>query len=689
MINFKKTAAALSAAVMTAGCISVSAAEFDPLQVKKSDGFRYVVENDEVIIVGYDNTREPAEVIPSVIDGMPVTRIAELWGNVSEIIVPDSVKTIDEKAFRGNFWLTRVVIPESVTEIGEYVMENCEKLESCEIRGNITEIPKGAFAGCAVLSDLIYPESVENIGAFAFSGCESVKNIEIPENMTELPDSMLSGCASLEKVTLPENLVKIGDNVFKNCSSLTQISVPEGVEYIGEYAFSGCSSVTSFRIPENVEIISDGLFNDCSSAKEITLPETALSYAENNTTRIYCRDTFRNCSSLTEITLPYGIQNIGENCFDGCSSLESIYIPDTVKIIDNYAFRNCSSAREITLPGYSTIYGRETFAGCSSLEGLYIPETVYSFAGGGSAYGTFKGCTNLRTLYIPSAGHDNTDSFDGCDSLNTLYIGYNSGYYSPDHLGYIYDENTDQYAKNENLTIYCREGSAVQKYAEENGFKYEIVEGVEGYLAYFATYDDPENVQEKSFFYDTSKSYTFINDEDEFRVSEDDISLLDNGQFLSSLQNTLLLAVNLGFDAETYSDISAVPTYLNFDGTDLGEVYDEIAYETAVFDDGFWYLCLECTAKEDNDVTAREIKGRKMNIGFEIDKITVAGEEPEVVPGDVNGDGTVNASDIITLKKYLINASDKSEIDITAADLNGDNQVNIIDFILLKSCFLQ
>ena len=127
MINFKKTAAALSAAVMTAGCISVSAAEFDPLQVKKSDGFRYVVENDEVIIVGYDNTREPAEVIPSVIDGMPVTRIAELWGNVSEIIVPDSVKTIDEKAFRGNFWLTRVVIPESVTEIGEYVMENCEE----------------------------------------------------------------------------------------------------------------------------------------------------------------------------------------------------------------------------------------------------------------------------------------------------------------------------------------------------------------------------------------------------------------------------------------------------------------------------------------------------------------------------------------------------------------------------------
>ena len=78
-----------------------------------------------------------------------------------------------------------------------------------------------------------------------------------------------------------------------------------------------------------------------------------------------------------------------------------------------------------------------------------------------------------------------------------------------------------------------------------------------------------------------------------------------------------------------------------------------------------------------------------MNIGFAIDKITVAGEEPEVVPGDVNGDGTVNASDIITLKKYLINASDKSEIDITAADLNGDNQVNIIDFILLKSCFLQ
>ena len=51
MINFKKTAAALSAAVMTAGCISVSAAEFDPLQVKKSDGFRVKSQPDGIISV--------------------------------------------------------------------------------------------------------------------------------------------------------------------------------------------------------------------------------------------------------------------------------------------------------------------------------------------------------------------------------------------------------------------------------------------------------------------------------------------------------------------------------------------------------------------------------------------------------------------------------------------------------------
>lgn len=687
MLKFKKTIAFISAAVMASGCIAVSAADIDITQMKKADGFRYVVENGEVVIIDYDDTREPEEVIPSEIDGMPVTRINHLWGNTTEIIIPDSVKTIDAKAFKGNHYLKKVVIPESVTEIGEYVLSECESLETCEIGASITEIPKGAFFGCEALSELTYPDSIESMGAVAFSGCKSIKEISILDSMTELPDGLFGGCSSLESITLPEGLVKIGNNTFKDCSTLTQIIIPEGVEYIGEYAFAGCSSVTAFKIPEKVNVISDGLFSGCTSLTELTLPEYGLSYEENNTTRIYCRSTFENCSSLTEIILPYGIQNIGANCFDGCTSLKMLAIPETVRIIDDYAFRNCSSLEEIVIPEYSSIYGNETFAGCSSLEGLIIPDTVYSFAGGGTAKGTFKGCTNLKKLYLPATAHDNIDSFDGCDSLEEIYIGYMKGYYLENHFGYIYDEETDTYTKNENLTIYCRDGSDVQKYAEEQGFECNIIEGVQSYLEYFVTYDDEEDAAEKTILKDYAEC-SFINGEGEYRVSDSSFTLLDDGTNFKGLQNTLLLAVNLGFDNETFSHISAFPTRINFDGTDLSEVYDNFEYDTVFLDNGYWYLIIQCTSNEDNDVTAKEIKGRKINVGFVVDEIVVKGEEPDYILGDVNGDGVVNAKDLVALKKYLLNTPDKGDIVRMAADINGDGQINVVDFIKLKTMML-
>lgn len=685
MISFRKTAAFITAAVITAGYTSVSADDIDITKTKISDGFRYVIENDEVILTGYAGTMDPVQVIPEEIDGKPVTRIHALWGNTTEIIVPSSVKTIDSGAFKGNTRLIRVVIPESVTDMGDNVMNGCTKLESCELMADITEIPLGTFFECKVLSDLTFSDKITGFGGGAFAGCESIREMDIPDGMTELPGALFRGCTSLEKIDLPSGLVNIGDSALRNCSSLTQITIPEGVEYIGEYAFSGCSSVTSFIIPEGVTIISDGMFSGCTALEEVELPEYAQSYEENHTTRIFCRSVFQDCSSLKEIKLPYGIQHIGEKCFDGCSSLETLYIPDTVNHIDNYAFRNCSSLTEIELPGYSTIYGHETFAGCSLLKELYVPETVYSFGGGASSTKTFKDCSALETLYLPSVSDVSyPDCFDGCDSLNELYIGSVKGSYMKNHLGYIYDEKTDTYSKNENLTIYCRQDSDAQKYAQENGFKCETVEGVEAHLAYFGTYDDPENVQELSISEANITERTFINGKGEFRNSQDYIVLTDEGVNFKCLQNTLLLAVDLGFDSEAYPDITAVPTYLNFDGTDLFEIYDEVRYGTDVFEDGNWYLAIECTAKEGNNVTAREIKGRKMNVGFIIGDPE---EETEIISGDVNGDGTVNTGDLIRLKKYILNVPE-TEVYIQGADMNSDGKIDIIDFITLKSVMM-
>lgn len=684
MMKIKKIAAFAAASVLAMENVYVHADSIDPLKVKSSDGFRYVVENDEIVLTGYSNTREPEQVIPEKIDGMPVTRINALWGNVTELVIPSSVKVIDSKAFKGNTWLTSVVIPESVTRMGENVLEGCTKLEKCELMADISELPSGTFFGCQSLSELSYSDKIESLGAGAFSGCEKITEIDIPDGMTEIPGGLFNGCSSLKKAELPDGLTSIGNSAFKNCSSVTQITIPDGVEYIGEYAFAGCSSVTEFIIPDNVEIINNGLFSDCTSLESVKMPEFAQSYSEN-TTAVFCDSLFKNCSSLREVIMPYGIRDIGEKCFDGCTSLEHIYLPETVKYIDNYAFRNCASLTEIELPGYSVIYGHETFAGCSSLKELFVPETVYSFGGGGSSTKTFKDCSSLKSLYLPSAASASyPDCFDGCDSLEEIYIGFERGSFMTGHFGYNYDENADKYIKNDKLKIFCREDSDALKYAQENEFDYEIIDGVLANLVYFSTYDDPENEQELEITELNIDEHTFINGEGEFRNSQR-IGLMDDGTTFKGLQNTLVLGVSLGFDAETYPYIDAEPSYLNFDGIDLTEIYDEILYDTEALEDGNWYLIIKCTAKEGNNVTAKGIKGGKMNTGFFINSI---GEpQTEVISGDINGDGTVNAGDIMQLKKYLLNISG-TEIIPENSDLNSDGKINVIDFITLKSMMM-
>lgn len=685
MLNFRKTAAFIAAAAFTLSNTCVYASDIDITQTKTADGFRYVVTDDEIVITGYANTREPETVIPEEIDGKPVTRINALWGKITEITVPDSVKTIDENAFKGNTWLKNAVIPESVTSMGENVFSGCTALESCELMADINEIPKGTFFGCTALSDLTYSDDINSLGGGAFSGCEKITHIDIPDEMTVLPGSLFNGCISLESIELPEGLVSIENSALKNCSSLTQVTIPQGVEYIGEYAFSGCSSVKEFIIPDGVEIINDGLFSGCTALENVKLPETAQTKTEN-TTKVFGAELFKGCSSLTEIILPDGMRDIGEKCFDGCTSLEAVYIPDTVVYIDNYAFRNCSSLKEIELPGYSVIYGKETFAGCSSLKEFFVPETVYSFAGGGSAAKTFAGCSSLETIYLPSDADVYIDSFDGCDSLQEIYIGSLNGSFAEKHLGYIHNEGTGEYTKNENLSIYCREDSSALKYAEKYGFNYETVEGVEAHLMYFGTYDDPEEADELYITELNIDKKTFVNGEGEFRTSQDYITLTNEGKQFTGLKNSLELGIYLGFDAETYSDIEAFPSYLNYDGTNLFEVYDEIFYSTEVLDDGYWYLIVECRSSEENDVTAGQIKGRKMNVGFVVEDIVLAGEETDTVKGDVNGDGIVTTADYILLKNYLLSVSG---VKISSgADMNSDGKTDVSDFILLKAMMM-
>ena len=143
-------------------------------------------------------------------------------GKSEKVIIPNGVKQIKD-AFKGCTGLKSVVIPDSVTNIGN-----------------------AAFYGCTSLTDIRIPESVTNLGAYAFEGCKSLKEITIPSGVTLIRLGTFIGCTSLTSITIPNGVMRIGDEAFRGCTGLTSVTMPDSVRELGSSVFGGCSALDSF-----------------------------------------------------------------------------------------------------------------------------------------------------------------------------------------------------------------------------------------------------------------------------------------------------------------------------------------------------------------------------------------------------------------------------------------------------------
>ena len=181
-----------------------------------------------------------------VVENNVVKRMTEYGKTLSKIVISNSVTSIGDDAFFGCSSLTSVVIGDSVTDIGDY-----------------------AFLGCSSLTSIEIPDSVESIGELVFSGCRSLTSVEIPDSVTSIGYNAFYNCSKLTSVIIGDSVTSIGDDAFFGCSSLTSVVIPDSVTSIGEFAFYDCSSLESVIIGDSVTSIGEFAFYFCSSLESI------------------------------------------------------------------------------------------------------------------------------------------------------------------------------------------------------------------------------------------------------------------------------------------------------------------------------------------------------------------------------------------------------------------------------------
>ena len=284
--------------------------------------------------------------------------------SLTSLVIPDSVTNIGDYAFSGCRSLTDIVIPDSVTNIGDYAFWNCRSLTNIVIPDSVTSIGDNAFEYCFSLSNLIIPDGVTSIGDGAFVGCNSLSSVVIPDSVSCIGNNAFWGCESLTDIVIPDSVASIGDYAFYDCSSLTEVVIPDSVTSIGDNAFCWCRSLTDIYITESVVSVKgnpfcrwDGelkclspyfiydnkvLFDKDKSKIIAFRDKDTTSYAIPDSVTCIEDNAFSACRSLTDIVIPDGVTSIGYCAFEGCSSLSSVVIPDGITSIGEYAFRGCS-----------------------------------------------------------------------------------------------------------------------------------------------------------------------------------------------------------------------------------------------------------------------------------------------------------------------------------------------------------
>ncbi len=333
--------------------------------------------------------------------------------NLAEVVIPSTVTEIGNYAF----WysgIRQLTVPSSVTELKPYSFWHCEKLQKATLPDGIYTIGNSAFSECYELTDVNIPSQVVTIGEHAFynnqkratpvvipNTCKTIDyrafmnnyvapSITIGNNVETIGSEAFRDCRMIEQAVLPESVTSLGDAVFYNCDSLRSFAFPQTIKQVPAWTLQYCDALTSVTLADGTTTIGEAAFADCPNLSSINITgQTSLT-----TTGNYVFDD----TGFKTMTLPNSITEMGYCPFQNCHQLESVNVPTGIDYVPYDFCENCENLKTVQMHDGIRTIRHDAFLNCKSLESIELNEQISSIE-----YNAFYGCEALQLQKLPDA----------------------------------------------------------------------------------------------------------------------------------------------------------------------------------------------------------------------------------------------------------------------------------------------